>query len=259
MTRQTQRPRTRRRVIPTGPRVRIRYRDRDFAEHVVTAEQAATIAFEHAQTARRIPSYPGQQHTPGRYWSATTSHLLAFESWLECQWLTVLDFDPQVVGMATQPLQFNGADPNGTWTHTPDIFARLVDGSARLVDVKNPRHLSRRDVQRHAHRTRAACQELGWDYQLVGEVDRQRWRNISWLAAYRRPLHAGADLVPQILTLTSNPVTVAELLSFLGEPAVALPVLYHLCWSQQITFDLDAPLRQTTVLRPTGRHAGSGR
>ncbi|MFC6088099.1 TnsA-like heteromeric transposase endonuclease subunit [Saccharothrix lopnurensis] len=242
-------PRARRRVGVFGPRLRIRYIDQHFVEHAVAADAAAGIAFERSRMVRRIPSYPGQKHTPGRYWSATLGHLIEFESWLECQWLTVLDFDPQVVGMASQPLEFDGADPDGAWRHVPDIFVRLADGSARLVDVKNPDHHDRDDVQRQARRTRAACADLGWGYQFVGAIEAQRWRNISWLSAYRRPLHGGIDLIPRILALTTRPVTLAELLSFLDESAIVLPVIFHLCWRGQLVFDLDAPMRQNTVLR----------
>lgn len=242
-------PRARRRVGTPGPRLRIRYLDHDFVERVATAETARGVAFERAQMARRIPSYPGQKHTPCKYWSATIGHLIECESWLECQWLTVLDFDPRIVGMASQPLEFDGADPEGSWRHVPDIFVRLDDGTARLVDVKNPRHHDRDDVARQARRTQAACTELGWDYQFVGAIDPQRWRNISWLSAYRRPLHRGAELIPQILAVADKPVTFTELLSFLGEPAIVLPVIYHLCWHQQLVFDLDKPMRGKTVLR----------
>jgi hypothetical protein len=171
----------------------------------------------------------------------------------------VLDFDPQVVGMASQPLEFDGADPDGAWRHVPDIFVRLADGSVRLVDVKNPAHHDRDDVQRQARRTQAACAELGWDYQFVGAIDPQRWRNISWLSVYRRPLHGGADLVPRVLALTTRPITLAELLSFLDEPAIVLPVIFHLCWRGQLVFDLDAPLRQNTVLRALIRKSSRGR
>lgn len=244
-------PRARRRVGTFGPRLRIRYLDQNDTEHVVTPETAAGIAFERSRMARRIPSYPGQKHTPGRYWSATTGHHIEFESWLECRWLTLLDFDPQTVGMASQPLEFHGADPDGEWRHVPDIFVRRADGSAQLVDVKNPGHHDRDDVRRQVRRTQAACSGLGWGYRFVGAITPQHWRNISWLAAYRRPLHAGTDLVPRILALTAKPVTLAELLSFLDEPAIVLPVIFHLCWKRQLTFDLDAPMRQTTVLRQT--------
>ena len=54
--------------------VRVRYIDGGGDEHVLRLEQAAGVAFEDGRMARAIPSYRGQQHMPGRYWSATTGN-----------------------------------------------------------------------------------------------------------------------------------------------------------------------------------------
>jgi hypothetical protein len=112
--------------------VRVRYVDGDGCEHVVRLEQAADVSFEDGRMARPIPSYRGQQHTPGRYWSATTGQLIEYESYLESKWFTLLDFDPAVVAFTAQPLEFDGVDGQGSWCHVPDVFARRVDGGGWL-------------------------------------------------------------------------------------------------------------------------------
>ncbi|GAA1264567.1 TnsA-like heteromeric transposase endonuclease subunit [Saccharothrix xinjiangensis] len=236
-------------TMGTGTRTAVYYREPGGADQVIPLAQARDVAFEHCPPARVIPHYIGSRHTPGDYWSATTGRLVGYESWLESKWMTLLDFDPDVTAFVGQPLTFDGVDTDGPWTHTPDLFARRVDGSVLLLDVKNPGKLDHLDVQRQARRTRAACRELGWDYGLVGEPDPQLWATVSWLAGFRRPPHAGAEYLPQLLALAHKPVPIGDLCSFTEVPELARPVLFHLCWQQQIVFDLTEPLRESTPVR----------
>jgi hypothetical protein len=238
-----------RHVLPDGGDLaRVRYVDADGVTHVVSVADAAAVRFEDAGMARRIPAYRNQGHTPGRYWSATTGELVEYETFLESKWLTLLDFDPHVVGFASQPLQFHAVDTDGAWSHVPDVFARRDDGSSLLVDVKNPELLDDSAVRLQASRTARLCERLGWDYELVGEPAPQRWVNVSWLAGYRRAPRLGAQLMPQLLHLAREPITIGELLGLMEVPEIARAVLFHLCWHHEVVFDLDMPLRETTVV-----------
>ena len=60
-----------------------------------------------------------------------------FESWLERDHLLNLDFDPTVVGIASQPFWLHWIDAAGKPdSHAPDFFARRSDGSAVVVDCR---------------------------------------------------------------------------------------------------------------------------
>jgi len=228
--------------------VRLSYRDEVGADHVVGLDQARHVAFERCRMARGIPSHRGQAHTPGRYWSATMGDLVEYESYLECKCFMLLDFDVDVVEFASQPMVIDGVDGQGSWRHVPDVFARRADGSAWLLDVKNPERLERPEVRLQAERTARVCARLGCDYQMVGEPAAQRGANVSWLSGYRRPVHLGAELMPRLVDLARRPVAIGDLLGFMEYPDVARAVLFHLCWRQMIVFDLDAPLRETTLV-----------
>jgi hypothetical protein len=61
------------------------------------------LRFEDAAPVRRFVSYRGQRHLSGRWWSATVGRHVGYESWLERDHVMALDFDPDVVGIASQP------------------------------------------------------------------------------------------------------------------------------------------------------------
>nr|WP_246083201.1 TnsA-like heteromeric transposase endonuclease subunit [Nonomuraea diastatica] len=71
----------------------------------------------------------------GWYWPATTGGHVGDESWLERDRLILLDFDPQVVGIASQPFWLHWRDGDAR-RHAPDYFVRLADGRARVIATK---------------------------------------------------------------------------------------------------------------------------
>lgn len=174
-------------------------------ERLVSADHAASVLFEDALPIRDIPSYAGQRHTPGHYWSATTGLMMGYESYLESKWMKLLDFDPDVAAFSAQPFTIEARDAEGSWEHTPDLFVRRRDGSALLLDVKDDNRMAVPAVALQARRTARLCQQIGWGYAMVGEPDPLRWATVSWLAGYRRPLRAGKGLTDPLLQLAQTP------------------------------------------------------
>src|SRR6266568_1126687 len=66
--------------------------------------------FETVSPVRHFPSYRGQRNFPGSWWAATSGELVGFESWVERDQLMLLDFDPAVVGFASQPFWLTWRD-----------------------------------------------------------------------------------------------------------------------------------------------------
>jgi hypothetical protein len=240
------RPRTLRPVRTARDRAYLHYLDPGGSERLVPAGHAALVAFEDALPAREIPSYAGQHHTPGHYWSAATDRMVGYESYLESKWMKLIDFDPNTAAFSAQPFTIEAQDAEGDWEHTPDMFVRRRNGSALLVDVKDDGRMQVPAVVRQAERTADLCRTIGWDYTMVGEPDPLRWATVSWLAGYRRPLRGGKDLTGPLLELAQRPVPIGELVSFQSVPELARAVVYHLMWHHQLTFDPTRPLRDHT-------------
>lgn len=86
---------------------------RDGGEHRVLLEGARAVPFELGRPVRRFTSRKGQRHLSGLWWSATAGGHVGFESWLERDHVMALDFDPAVVGIASQPFWLRWADEAG--------------------------------------------------------------------------------------------------------------------------------------------------
>src|SRR6202171_1289957 len=103
----------------------------DGAAPRVPLAHAWAVPFEQFIPVRRFRSRKGQRHLSGLWWSATTGGHVGFESWLERDQVLHLDFDPSVVGIASQPFWLHWTDEAGKpVSHAPDFFARRRDGSA---------------------------------------------------------------------------------------------------------------------------------
>jgi hypothetical protein len=57
---------------------------------------------------RPIRSFAGQHHYPGLFWSVTTGKHVWYESLLERDRLLLADYDPDVIGIAAQPMWLVG-------------------------------------------------------------------------------------------------------------------------------------------------------
>lgn len=203
--------------------------------------------FGPAGAIRKIPHARGIHHTPGSYYSVTDGTLLDYESWLEARWLQLLDHDPAIRAIYTQPLMIRGIDEHGPLTHHVDIFARAASGTGLLIEVKAATRRMRPDAVRRSCLAHAAAQELGWTFYLVSDPPAQRARNVAWLAGYRR-LHAGQHLIDPILQLARHRVRLRDLWASSSEPLLAKSVTFHLLWTHQLTIDLDTRMTDQSLV-----------
>jgi hypothetical protein len=213
-------------------------------------EGAWAVPFERGMPVRRFAARKGQHHLSGLWWSATTGGHVGFESWLERDHVMLLDFDPAVTGIASQPFWLRWVDEAGTpVAHAPDFFARRSDGSAVVVDCRPAERRGARDAAKF-EATGQACARVGWEYRLVGAAEKIVTANVRWLAGYRHPRHhqrRPADALRQVFAAPAPLMPGAEAA---GDPVAVLPVLFHLLWRHELTADLSVPLHPDTLVPP---------
>ena len=113
---------------------------------------------------------------------------------MERDHVMALDFDPTVVGIASQPFWLSWRDEAGKLiSHAPDFFARRADGTSVVVDCRPVERRKPRDAAKF-EATARACAMVGWNYRLVGVPDPIVTANLRWLAEYRHPRHDLPDV-----------------------------------------------------------------
>ncbi len=206
--------------------------------------------FEHALPVRRFGSFKGQRSFQGAWWFATTGEHVRFESWVERDVLMLLDFDAAVVAVSAQPFWLSWPEERRTRRHAPDFFARLVDGSAVVIDVRPDERVRPEDATAFAA-TKRACASVGWGYRRVGVADPVLTANVRWLSGYRHRRCLNVAVASALVArLGDRPMTVDDLAPAVGDPAAVLPTMYHLMWRRVIETGLEtAPLSARTVVQ----------
>jgi hypothetical protein len=224
----------------------------------VPLTEAWSVPFEAGVPVRGFPSYKGQRHYNGRWWTATTSGLVGYESWLERDRLVLLDFDPDVVGIASQPFWLFWTTADGEdRSHAPDYFARLGDGSALVLDVRSADRIKPRD-QVAFDATREACTALGWRYEVAGTAPEALLANVRWLAGYRHPRNHLPDVAAALRVSFAEPAALLDGAGQVGDPIAVLPVLFHLLWRRELHTDLRRPLHPDAVVAATATGSAVG-
>jgi len=94
----------------------------------------------------------------------------------------LMDFDPGVVGVSSQPFWLRWSDGKGRpRRHAPDYFARKSDGTAVVVDVRPDGRVPVRDAEVFAV-TAQACADAGWECWRAGDLDPVLVANVRWLS-----------------------------------------------------------------------------
>lgn len=222
--------------------------DADGGEVEGLLEDLAGVAFEHGRPVRAIPSYRGQRNFPGLYFAACSGRHVGFESWLERDEAMALDFDPEVVAFAAQPFRLRWPNSRGGWRHTPDFFARRVDGVGVVIDCRPVDRIGPEDQEVFAA-TEFACRSVGWEFRLVAGHDPVWLGNVRWLAGYRQARFRREPVASALLMAFAQPAPLAVTAGSVGDPIGVLPVAYHLLWSGALRADLAVRLDGSAVVR----------
>lgn len=210
--------------------------------------QGWNVSFETVQPVRDFRWPKGGQSFAGWYYSVSVADHVGYESWLERDRLLLLDRDPQVVGIASQPFWLHWADGRRKRRHAPDYFVRLSDGRCRVVDVRAQEDMDDRTREAFAA-TRRACDAVGWEFEWLGRPDPVFMANMRWLGRYRRPRSGRSpEAVSRLIEVFREPRPLWRGAERVGDRLFVLPVLFHLLWSGVLSADLEGELLQTDSL-----------
>lgn len=196
------------------------------------------VPFEHAEPIRSLAAFKGQRNFAGLWWCATNQRHVGFESWCERDQLMSLDFDPEFIGISSQPFRITLPQSLPQHSHVPDYFIRRGDGSAVVLDVRPDARVKPTDEDVF-QATKELCARVGWGYQRLGALPPVFLANLRWLAGYRHPRYSREPVATSLTDILSNgPASIGDLRAAVGDPVTTLPTLFHLLWRHKIRTDL---------------------
>lgn len=208
--------------------------------------------FEQVAPVRPVRSLRGRRNFAGQWWLACTGSHVGFESWLERDHVMLLDFDPDVLAVASRPFQLWWTSAGRSRRHVPDYFARLRDGTGVVIDVRAGDGSGQAAVEATAVMVRA-CSSVGWEYRNLGAIDTVWAANVRWLAGYRHRRCYAADRACSLRQVLQAPLPLADAVRAVGDPIAVLPVVFHLIWTGVLVTDLrSAPLAGNAVISLSG-------
>ena len=212
------------------------------------------VRFEAVEPVREFHWAKGSESFPGWYYSVTTEGHVGYESWLERDRLTLMDRDPQVVGISSQPFWLHWHDGERERRHAPDYFVRLADGRGQVVDVRADERMDERTRAAFAA-TERACAAAGWEFEWVGTPDPVLMANVRWLKRYRRARSGQpAEVAARLVEVFQDHCPLLSGAERVGDRLQVLPVLFHLLWSGVLSADLEGELLGSeSLVRTEGR------
>ncbi|TVL19691.1 transposase [Shewanella xiamenensis] len=174
-----------------------------------------------------------------------------FESTLERDWLTLLQFSAEVESFEVQPVKIKWVDAGGkSHTYTPDVLVYYHQAVTKplLCEVKYRNEL-RENWTQFKPKFQAAyryAKDRGWRFKLINEthIRISLLDNAKFLLPFTRRVNADSELVPVLIdTLaTLGRCSVQELLNFIdANPMIQaeyIPLLWYLVGTQRVGADL---------------------
>lgn len=184
-----------------------------------------------------------------------------FESTLERDWLTLLQFSAEVESFEVQPVKIKWVDAEGKiHTYTPDVLVYYHQAGTQplLCEVKYRDEIRENWVQ-FKPKLQAAyryAKERGWRFKLINEthIRTSLLDNAQFLLPFTRRVHADSELVPVLLDTLSTlgSCSVQELLNFIdANPMIQaeyIPLLWYLVGMKRVGADLTQKLTMASIV-----------
>lgn len=232
---------------------RVLYRvDPAQVENVPVTSALLDAPLERAHAMREFYSWKGKRNLEGRWYLETLQDHVQFESRLESRFLVWADWEPDVIGVSSQPLAILWPRGGKRKSHVPDFFIREANGNGTVIDVRPAERVEKDWDQFEA--TRDLCREVGWGYRVWTGLDRFEMDGIAFVSGYRFARCAPSPEVREaLLDVYAKPIPMEEGLGWVAhragvERATVLTGLYHLVWAHDLTMDMSAPLSLRTLV-----------
>ncbi len=207
---------------------------------------------------RQVP--PNRRSVTGLLPSRKNARMVPFESALERDLATLLEFDDSVATFEAQPVEIRYQHAGRLRRGVPDFLVTYHEGVGRrpmLCDVKYREELFKRwpELKPRLRAAKRHASEHGWDYRILTEAEIRTpfLRNARFLLPYQRcapdPRHERllVDTMSRMEMATPQ-VLLEACCADLWNRAQLIPTLWCLVGRGRISIDLDEPLGMGSVI-----------
>lgn len=211
----------------------------------------------------------------GGFASQKNNRLLGFESLLEKDYMTLLEFDDSVKSFEEQPVRIQvSVKGRRLAPYVPDILVNFHPGkggkerNSLLVEIK-PTHYLVKHAEKYKPKFAAAktyAAERGWQFQVVTEKDIRGplLDNLKFLREYHRFSPTMQEIVPvlEAIKVAGGTCTFSELVDRLcgddtGSRLRIIPVVWHLIATRHLRINLNMPITDQVAISLAGRKASA--
>jgi hypothetical protein len=192
---------------------------------------------------------------------------IAFESTLERDLLTLLEFNDSVSDVIEQPITIEYTNNNGReTTYTPDFLVYFEQPDTSILDIKRkpllievkPRNILKKKFEQFRPKFKIAtkyAQENGMIFKIYDEnkIRGQYFKNISFLKRYKNLQHCKVEeqRILDHLNIIGN-TAIDHILEYLYvseiQKGIALSQIWNLMSNKKIVCSFNNPLNQKTIV-----------
>lgn len=203
---------------------------------------------------RKIPK--NYRHVTGKLANTKSEGLAGFESTLERDFLSLLEFSPEVVMFDVQPVEIEWIDSKGKLRkYTPDVLVHYNEATElkpTIFEVKYRSDLRKNwdDLKPKFMEALSFAKRRGWRFKLVSEQEIRTdfLKNAKFLLKFKFQNSYNPAYINMILERLESvsATTPTELIESVFEDELAqasvIPTLWYLVATFQVGCDLDLPL-----------------
>lgn len=184
-------------------------------------------------------------NTIGYFPSIKMKRKMAFESTIERDKMTLVDFDQDVQAFEEQPLAIPYQHNNKTVTYTPDILVQTLE-KCTLVECKPATLVDTEDNLRKFREARKWCEQHHFEFEVVTDEQVRtgyRLSNVKRLTQYARHVIAPQvkSRIYNVLRTIGKPIPITTLGNEIvpDKPISVMSSILHLAYYHQVAIDLD--------------------
>ncbi|NMO79180.1 TnsA endonuclease N-terminal domain-containing protein [Niallia alba] len=176
--------------------------------------------------------------------SKKSNEMVAWESLLEKDFIKVLDFDPSIIKIQSQPIKIEYRYKGKIYKYFPDFLVETKDKQYIIFEVKPEDKIKEEDNKVKFEVGKIYCEKKGWKFKIVTEKDIRQGYLIQNLDKIR-----GVD---ERLTKESTKIKIYNFIQKNGKSKMediikfddSIPSpeiysnLYYMIYNQQLNIDL---------------------